>query len=95
MYIISATPSAAGQYPAIQQTNRAEPPEGFLWWPDSLEQQTFLRYEGFVILTIQRNTVASYAPNEEAYEAWKASHPDPGPEPTDTEILNTLLGVTE
>lgn len=93
MYIISATPSAAGQYPAIQQTNRAEPPEGFLWWPDSLEQQTFLQYEGFVILDIQRNTVASYQPNEAAYEAWKASQP--APEPTDAEVLNTLLGVSE
>lgn len=93
MYIISATPSAAGQYPAIQQTIRAEPPEGFLWWPDSLEQQTFLQYEGFVILDIQRNTVASYQPNEAAYEAWKASQP--APEPTDAEVLNTLLGVSE
>ena len=93
MYIISATPSAAGQYPAIQQTNRAEPPEGFLWWPDSLEQQTFLQYEGFVILDIQRNTVASYQPNEAAYETWKASQP--APEPTDAEVLNTLLGVSE
>ena len=93
MYIISATPSAAGQYPAIQQTNRAEPPEGFLWWPGSLEQQTFLQYEGFVILDIQRNTVASYQPNEAAYEAWKASQP--APEPTDAEVLNTLLGVSE
>ena len=93
MYIISATPSAAGQYPTIQQTNRAEPPEGFLWWPDSLEQQTFLQYEGFVILGIQRNTVASYQPNEAAYEAWKASQP--APEPTDAEVLNTLLGVSE
>lgn len=93
MYIISATPSAAGQYPAIQQTNRAEPPEGFLWWPDSLEQQTFLQYEGFIVPTIKRNTVASYRPNEAAYEAWKASQP--APEPTDAEVLNTLLGVSE
>ena len=93
MYIISATPSAAGQYPAIQRTTHAAPPEGFLWWPDSLEQQTFLQYEGFVILDIQRNTVASYQPNEAAYEAWKASQP--APEPTDAEVLNTLLGVSE
>lgn len=93
MYIISATPSAAGQYPAIQQTTRAVVPDGFYWWPDSLEQQTFLQYEGFAILDIQRNTVASYQPNEAAYEAWKAAQP--APKPTAEEVLKTLLGVTE
>lgn len=73
MYIISATPSAAGQYPAIQQTSRAAPPAGFLWWPDSLEQETFRQYEGFVTLEVARGTVVSYQPNLEAYAAHQAA----------------------
>lgn len=91
MLVVSKTPSEAGQYPAIQQSASAGIPEGFYWWPDSLERETFYQYKGFVILTIARNTVASYVPNVEAYEAWKASQAPA--EPTDTEVLNTLLGV--
>ena len=37
-------------------------------------------------------------PNTEAWEAWKeaeAEKPTIEPEPTDTDVLNTLLGVTE
>lgn len=93
MYILNKTKTEAGRYPAIQHHDGLTAPEGFYWWPDSLEQQTFLQYEGFVILDIQRNTVASYQSNEAAYEAWKASQP--APEPTDAEVLNTLLGVSE
>lgn len=72
MYIISATPSPSGQYPAIQQTSRAAPPAGFCWWPDTLERETFRQHEGFVTLTLARNTVASYQPNEAAFAAWQA-----------------------
>lgn len=93
MYILSKTKTEAGRYPALETWPGLTAPAGFYWWPDSLEQQTFLQYEGFVILDIQRNTVASYQPNEAAYEAWKASQP--APEPTDAEVLNTLLGVSE
>ncbi len=34
-------------------------------------------------------------PNLEAWEAWKESQTEPEPEITDTDVLNTLLGVTE
>ena len=35
-------------------------------------------------------------PNTEAWEAWKATlPPETDPEPTDTEVLNILLGVKE
>ena len=71
------------------------PPEGYVWWPDSLDRATFDQYEGFILPTVKRGTVASYTANEEAYEAWKEAHPEPEPEPTDTEVLNTLLGVIE
>lgn len=93
MFVLKNAPSPAGQYPAILHTTSATVPEGFVWWPDSLEQETFLQYEGFVILEVQRNTVASYHPNEDAYEAWKAAQP--APKPSAEEVLETLLGVTE
>lgn len=93
MLVISKTPSEAGQYPAIQQSASAGIPEGFYWWPDNLDRETFYQYEGFVTLTVARETVASYAPNEEAYEEWKASQPEP--EPTAEQILKVMLGVSE
>ena len=93
MYILSKTPSAEGQYGPIQRFNGPCIPDGYLWWPDSLDRAVFDQYEGFIVPVVKRNTVASYEANEEAYEVWKAAHPEPEPEPTDTEILNTLLGV--
>ena len=72
MYILRDAPSAVGQYEPIQQTTQPLPPPGYLWWPDSLDRAVFDQYEGFVVPTIKRNTVASYVANKEAYEAWKA-----------------------
>lgn len=72
MYILRDTPSAAGQYEAIQQTAQPMPPPGYVWWPDGLDRAVFDQYEGFIVPTIKRGTVASYEANEEAYEAWKA-----------------------
>lgn len=81
MYILSKTKSEAGQYQAIKTWAGLTAPDGFYWWPDYLKQDTFKQYEGFVILTIKRNTVASYVPNEEAYAKWKEEQPGPDPEP--------------
>ena len=72
MLILNLTKSEAEQYPAIQPYSGPEIPEGYAWWPNGLERETFNRYEGFIKPTIKRNTVASYEANEEAYEAWKA-----------------------
>ena len=95
MYILKSTPSSEGQYDPILNSNQPVPPEGYVWWPDSLDRATFDQYEGFILPTVKRGTVASYTANEEAYQAWKEAHPEPEPEPTDTEVLNTLLGVME
>lgn len=73
MYILSKTKSEAGQYPAIQHHNGLTAPEGFYWWPDYLEQDTFEQYEGFVTLEVARGTVVSCAPNQPAFEAWQAA----------------------
>ena len=69
MYILRDTPSAAGQYEAIQQTTQPLPPPGYLWWPDSLERDTFAQYDGFIVPEIVRKTVKSYAPNTDGFEA--------------------------
>lgn len=81
MLVISKTKSSYGQYPAIQISSSAAIPTGFYWWPDNLDQTIFNQYEGFVNLVIARNTVKSYTANEEAYNEWKETHPDPEPDP--------------
>ena len=73
MQIIRETPNAAGGYPPIQPWPGLTPPAGFDVWPEELEQGTFQQYNGFVVLTVVRGTVASYQPNTEAWEAWKAA----------------------
>ena len=72
MYILKNTPSAEGQYEAIQQTTQPMLPPGYLWWPDSLDRTTFDQYQGFVTLEVARGTVASCQPNQPAFEAWQA-----------------------
>ena len=73
MYILKNTPSAEGQYEAIQQTTQPLPPPGYVWWPDSLDRAVFDQYEGFVTLEVARGTVVSCAPNQPAFEAWQAA----------------------
>lgn len=76
MYILKDKPNATGQYEVIQQTTQPTPPKVYVWWPDSLDRAVFDQYEGFIVPTIKRNTVASYVANKEAYEAWKAEQLD-------------------
>ena len=87
MWILPKTPSVEGQYGPLKTWAGLTPPDGHYWWPDYLSRETFDRYEGFVLPTIKRGTVASYIANKEAYEAWKAAHPDPEPEPTEAQLL--------
>ena len=73
MYILKSTPSAEGQYGPILSSNQPVPPEGYVWWPDSLDRAVFDQYEGFVTLEVARGTVVSCAPNQPAFEAWQAA----------------------
>ena len=73
IYILPKTPSEAGQYGQLQKWPRLTPPEGFYWWPDGLERETFEQHEGFVTLEVARGTVVSCAPNQPAFEAWQAA----------------------
>ena len=94
MYIIPQSPSASGAYPPIQPWPGLTPPDGYDVWPDALEQDTFQQYNGFVILTVVRGTVASYQPNTEAWEAWKATlPPQPEPEPVFDYVTWTALSA--
>lgn len=96
MKIIRKTPAENGAYPPLQDWAGLAPPSGYNAWPDALETETFYQYNGFVVLTVTRGIVQSYEANVEAWEAWKESlPPEPEPEVSDTEVLNTLLGVTE
>lgn len=73
MYILSKTPTEEGQYPPIEVHDGLVAPDGYYWWPDYLEQDTFEQYEGFVTLEVARGTVVSCAPNQPAFEAWQAA----------------------
>ena len=100
MTIITKTPNLSGGYPPMQSWNYSVIPTGYAVWPDTVDTADFYAYNGFINLTVEDvddvPTVVSYTPNAEAWEAWKQNlPPDPEPEPTDTEVLNTLLGVTE
>lgn len=100
MNIIASTANPSGAFPPIQSWNYSALPEGYAVWSDTVDTTDFYNYNGFVNLTVETvedvPTVTSYIPNVEAWEAWKESLPPaPEPEPTDTEVLNTLLGVTE
>lgn len=95
MKIIRKTPAENGAYPPLQDWAGLAPPSGYNAWPDSLETEIFYQYNGFVVLTVTRGIVQSYEANVEAWEAWKSSiPPEPDPEVSDTEVLNTLLGVS-
>lgn len=94
MLIIAKEPAANGAYPPIQTWPGITPPETHHQIKDGLDLGIFTQYNGFVVLTVIRDVVTDMQPNSAAWEAWKASlPPQPDSEPTDTEVLNTLLGV--
>lgn len=102
MNIIFKEPYENGGYSNMQTWDNLTIPETHALWPDTLDTADFYNYNGFVVLTIETidgvDTVTAYEPNVEAWEAWKASLPEPKPEvdePTADEILNAMLGVTE
>ena len=95
IYYLKDKPNASGAYPAPQ----AHPGPGTI--PISQEQRDMVvQYNGFVSVKTKTDETGAMSmtlePNLEAWEAWKESRPpDPEPEVTDTEVLNTLLGVME
>lgn len=72
------------------------PFDGCLTLPDDL-LTSYIEARGFVTLTLDGNTVTDVQTNQEALDAYLAEYPDNpvDPQPTDHEILMTLLGVNE
>lgn len=66
MYIKS-TPNKAGGYSNPQST----PAKGLLYLPDELLTE-YIEYKGFVILTVDGDTVTAIEKNTEAFDAYAA-----------------------
>lgn len=92
MKIIRKTANPSGAYLGPQSWKGTVPPEGYAIIPDSVNMADFYAHNGFVILTIEGDTVTGYTPNVEAWEEWKASLPNPTePEPTEEEDTSAML----
>lgn len=81
MKVILKSKNDDGAYPAIQTVSFNDLPGNCALWPDDLDDADFYDHNGFVTLTIEDvdgvDTVTSYEPNTRAWEAWKATQPDP------------------
>lgn len=91
MYYIKSNPKDNGNY-GNPMGNKFE---NSLILPDELLAE-FIKHKGFVIPTVEDETVTSIEVNQVALDAYLAEYPDipDTPEPTTAEILDTLLGVT-
>lgn len=94
IYYLKDKPNASGAYPAPQ----AHPGPGTI--PINQDQRDMVvQYNGFVSVKPETDEAGAVSmtmePNLEAWEAWKESQTEPESEITDTDMLNTLLGVTD
>ena len=97
MNIIKIDPSDTGYRPPIQSWDGYGIPEGYIEVPDGVDTSAMQTHMGHVDLTIDEDGVlTAITGNDEKHQAYLASlPPETPPEPTDTDVLNTLLGVTE
>ena len=91
MIIIQREPNPSGAYPAPQIWASHNIPDTHAIIPDGVDLTEFYDYNGFVELRIVGNTVVRITPNAVAWEEWKASLPEPEPEPPTQEERITLL----
>lgn len=82
MDIVKIAPNLSGAYPPLQSWNGDAPPDGYALIPAEFEA-AFCAHNGFVIINVEGDVVASIEPNIEAWEAWKAELPELSPEPRD------------
>lgn len=88
MTIIKILPLATGQHPIQSQSGRTACwLEGWIEVPANLEDAVWSTL-GWCDLTIESNKLISITPTERP-----KLEPKSEPEPTDTDILNALLGV--
>ena len=83
MLYIDPAPNPSGAYP--NPKNQSFP--GCITLNDQ-QAQVFLQYRGFVAVTLGADGAAqSVQPNQAAYDAWLAEHPQTDPPPTEVERL--------
>ena len=87
MYYINKNPNESGAYLTPQSNKFTDS----LALSDELLTE-FLKYNGFVNLTIESETITAVEPNIEAWEKWKANQPNPLDELKQTKI--TALSAT-
>ena len=92
MNIIRKEANQSGVHPAQQSWDSNTPPNGYAIIPDTVDMADFYAYNGFVVLTIEGDTVTGYTPNVEAWENWKNGIPDPTEEePSEEEDTSAML----
>lgn len=97
MNIIQITATETGSRPPIQSWSGYGIPEGYIEVPDGVDTSAMQTHMGFVDLIVDEDGVLTgITGNDEKHQAYVDSlPPETEPEPTDTDVLNTLLGVTE
>lgn len=73
MNIIQKQPNQSGAYPSIQSWSGAVPPDGYY----EITADTSEFYNGFIIPTVKNGVITSFVCNAKAWEAWKATQPQP------------------
>ncbi len=97
MNIIQKQPNPSGAYPAPQTWATPNIPSTHAVIPDTMDMTEFYEYNGFVRLRIVGDTVVRITPNVPAWEAWKASLPDPAEievEPTQLDKIEAQVTYT-
>ena len=91
MQIIRTTPNKSGAYPAPQTWNSATIPDGYVIVPDTTDTTAFYANGGFITPTFTDGVLVSYVANTDAWNAWKAAHPEqPAPVDTTAQKLEAL-----
>lgn len=97
MYIIKLDATNSGSRPPLQKWEAPKAPEGYALCPDVFFDTFYsTNPSGFVNIVVEDGTVTEMTINQETIDSYLASLPEPEeviPEPTNDEILNTLLGV--
>lgn len=96
MNIIQLAATEAGYRPSILEDWKYAIPSGYAAVAPDCDTSAMQTHCGHVDLTIEDGVVTAITGNDEAYQAYLDALPPPvEPEPSDTEVLNALLGVTE
>lgn len=91
-YYLNLSPNESGAYSPPQD----RPGDGLIRISEE-QRDMVIQYGGFVKVEENRQPDGSVGytitPDPDAWEAWKASHPETPSAASDTDVLNTLLGV--